>query len=275
MDKKLIVRTLTGIVFILATLLSVYFGPYSLAIFLLLIVILGLNEYNGLLKKMKHAHIQSIVYFGSISFLLLILVKNNVINERFVWLAFMFLLFLMIVILLRKRHKPLVRMASSMFGMLYLVVPFYCIYAIAFFDGETFLLVYDGFFAIAFFCLMWSNDTGAYLIGKSIGRTKLIPKVSPKKTVEGTVGGFILTEITAIIIYYYSNTFHWIDWLSLGFLISVFGTLGDLLESLFKRSAGVKDSSNLLPGHGGVLDRFDSALIAAPIVLAYLKITAI
>ncbi len=275
MDKKLLIRTLTGIVFILATLFSVYFGPYSLAIFLLIIVGLGLNEYNGLLKKMKHAYIKSSVYFGSVIFLLLILIKNDLVNERFIWLVLIVLLFLINVILLRRRHKPLVRLSSSVFGILYLVIPFYCLYSIAYFDGETFLLVYDGFFAIAFFTLMWSNDTGAYLVGKSIGKTKLIPKVSPKKTVEGTVGGFIFTVVAALLIYYYSNTFHWIDWLSIGFLISVFGTLGDLLESLFKRSAGVKDSSNLLPGHGGILDRFDSALIAAPVVFAYLKITAL
>lgn len=275
MDKKLLIRTLTGTIFILATLASVWFGPYSLAIFLILIVGLGINEYNGLLKKMKHAYIRSTVYFGSFVFLLLILVKNELINERFIWLSIMALLFFLIVILLRKRHKPVIRLASSVFGMIYLVIPFYCIYAMAYFDGETFLIEYDGFFAIAFFSLMWSNDTGAYLIGKSIGKTKLIPKVSPKKTIEGTIGGFLLTEITAILFYYFSGTFHWVDWLSIGFLIAVFGTLGDLLESLFKRSAGVKDSSNILPGHGGILDRFDSVLVAAPVVLAYLKITAL
>jgi len=125
---------------------------------------------------------------------------------------------------------------------------------------------------ISFMVLLWTNDTGAYLVGRSIGRTKLLPSVSPKKTIEGLVGGIVLTLAVALLIARNQAVLSLQEWLTVGGIIAVTSTLGDLLESAFKRASGVKDSGNVLPGHGGILDRFDGFFLAVPSVLLYLHL---
>jgi phosphatidate cytidylyltransferase len=118
--------------------------------------------------------------------------------------------------------------------------------------------------------LTWMNDTGAYLVGSNFGRRMLFPRISPKKTWEGTIGGVVITFITAASFCAFSGELRLFDWMVLAAFVSVFGTLGDLVESMLKRSVGVKDSGNLLPGHGGVLDRFDAFIFVLPFAAAYL-----
>lgn len=126
----------------------------------------------------------------------------------------------------------------------------------------------EGKVLIGFMLLLWANDTGAYLVGRAIGRTKLMPRVSPGKTVEGLLGGLLLTIVAAWVVA------RWIDhalqpttWLIAAPFITLSATIGDLLESAMKRAAGVKDSGTIMPGHGGVLDRFDGYLLAAPVMV--------
>lgn len=121
---------------------------------------------------------------------------------------------------------------------------------------------------IAVIAMIWINDTMAYIVGSFIGKTPFSP-ISPKKTWEGTAGGAILTVIAAVVYGILSHQWRIIDWIALSVLTAVAGTLGDLLESKLKRIAGVKDSGNLMPGHGGALDRFDSLIVAAPVVFVY------
>ena len=118
--------------------------------------------------------------------------------------------------------------------------------------------------------MLWANDTGAYLVGMKLGRTKLFERHSPKKTWEGFIGGIAISAGAALLIGHYFTELPWNQWVSVAILISCFGTLGDLVESMFKRSINVKDSGGILPGHGGLLDRFDGLFMAAPIVYAYL-----
>lgn len=125
---------------------------------------------------------------------------------------------------------------------------------------------------MGFFILIWVNDSFAYLVGKTIGKNKLFPKVSPKKTWEGTIGGFVFALIAAYFIAKYETNLSLNQWLILAIVIVVSGSLGDLLESKFKRDAGVKDSGAILPGHGGMLDRLDSLVFAAPFVYLTLNI---
>ena len=128
---------------------------------------------------------------------------------------------------------------------------------------------------IGIFILIWTNDTFAYIIGKSIGKRKLFERVSPNKTIEGFIGGVIFAIIASYIIAKYyieikeANTYIWII---IAIIISVFGTIGDLVESKFKRIAGVKDSGIIMPGHGGILDRLDSVIFVAPIVFLFYQI---
>jgi phosphatidate cytidylyltransferase len=130
----------------------------------------------------------------------------------------------------------------------------------------------DSELLIGFFIILWSNDVFAYIVGSLIGRAKLYERVSPKKTWEGTIGGITFSIVAAFIISRFFLSIDTTNWLALGFLISIFATLGDLIESLLKRQAGVKDSGNIMPGHGGILDRFDGVIFAIPVVYIYLSI---
>jgi len=129
---------------------------------------------------------------------------------------------------------------------------------------------YNTFILFAVFLLMWINDSFAYLIGKNFGKNKLFEKISPKKTVEGFLGGFIFTILGGIVLSYFSHLINFYHWVVLGILVSIFGTLGDLVQSKFKRKAEVKDSGKILPGHGGVFDRMDSIIFSSTFALGFL-----
>jgi phosphatidate cytidylyltransferase len=135
-------------------------------------------------------------------------------------------------------------------------------------QGESF----EPMIIFGVFLLVWSNDTFAYLIGKSIGKHKLFKRVSPNKTIEGFLGGLIGSIIVSFIIFKYTLIFNFGIWMALAILVSVFGTLGDLIQSKFKRNADVKDSGILMPGHGGVYDRLDSIIFASPVLYTFLEI---
>ena len=125
---------------------------------------------------------------------------------------------------------------------------------------------------IGVFVLIWANDSFAYLVGKTFGRRKLLERISPKKTVEGFVGGLIGSMLAAIIIFNYTQIYSLTIWLLLGIMISVLGTFGDLIQSKFKRRAGVKDSGTIMPGHGGIYDRLDSVIYTSPFVYLFLQL---
>jgi phosphatidate cytidylyltransferase len=144
-------------------------------------------------------------------------------------------------------------------------VPFSFFHALAFVNGH-----FNFHFPLAFLLMLWTNDTGAYLSGRFLGRTKLFERHSPKKTWEGFIGGALLTIGTATLLSHYFSDVHWRQWASMAVYISLVGTFGDLVESMFKRSINIKDSGGILPGHGGLLDRFDGLLLSAPLVFAFL-----
>jgi len=122
------------------------------------------------------------------------------------------------------------------------------------------------------FILIWTNDTFAFLIGKNFGKHKLLERISPNKTIEGFIGGMVFTFIASLILTRVFSSLSLDKWIVIAGIVSVFGVLGDLIESMFKRQAGVKDSSNFIPGHGGFLDRFDSVIFAAPFIFIYLQL---
>lgn len=130
--------------------------------------------------------------------------------------------------------------------------------------------VYEGTIVLSLALFIWTNDSFAYLVGKNFGKRKLFESVSPKKTIEGFVGGIVFTIIAGIVISYYFEIFPMIHWIALSLIASVLGTIGDLVESKFKRQANIKDSGNIMPGHGGLLDRLDSLLFVAPFVYLYI-----
>jgi phosphatidate cytidylyltransferase len=143
------------------------------------------------------------------------------------------------------------------------------------FNSTTIECSYTYEILLIYFLLIWANDTGAYLFGVSIGKHKIFPRISPKKSWEGFFGGLFFTAIVAWAISLYFHNITFAHWLVIGLLSAIIGVFGDLVESMLKRSIDVKDSGKFLPGHGGVLDRFDSVFLSAPIVFAYLKIMMI
>ena len=168
-----------------------------------------------------------------------------------------------------KQKNPINDWAYTMLGQMYVAMPFAMIFFLAF---QINMLI-----PLCLFIFLWVNDSGAYCTGSLLGRHKLFPRISPGKTWEGSIGGGILVLIVAGVIGYFANNDpsnpHLLSiggWIGLGLVVVVFGTWGDLVESLFKRTLGIKDSGKILPGHGGMLDRFDSSLLAIPAAVIYL-----
>ena len=169
--------------------------------------------------------------------------------------------------LFRNKENPFQNVGFNLLGLFYVVLPFFCFIHLGFFTGEFSIQ-----FPLGFLIMLWANDTGAYLTGRFLGRNKLFERVSPKKTWEGFVGGVLIACLAGFIFQKYYTDYPVYIWISMAITIGVMGTLGDLVESMLKRSLNVKDSGNLLPGHGGLLDRFDGLLIAAPCVWVFLNV---
>jgi phosphatidate cytidylyltransferase len=188
------------------------------------------------------------------------------------------MLVIMIVELYRKQEKPFDSLAHTFFSVLYTAIPF-SMFPFAAFSRtglSSIIPVESGTFSpgiiIGFFLLIWANDTGAYLTGVTIGRHKLMERISPKKTWEGFFGGVVLAVITAWLLSRWLGVVDTVHWVIIALIVSTAGTYGDLIESMLKRSLGVKDSGTIMPGHGGFLDRFDSAIISFPLVYLFIAL---
>lgn len=185
------------------------------------------------------------------------------------WISLIILPFLFIPIneLFRKKEHAVANMIISYFPAFYISIPFVLLFDIAFIGGD-----FDPLPVLGFFILIWVYDTGAYLSGKFFGKHKLFERISPKKTWEGVIGGGLISLTIAVFVNaYFFPVLDQLQWAIVSIIIVAFGTLGDLIESLVKRNAHVKDSGNIMPGHGGMLDRFDSALFAAPFYWLFLQ----
>ena len=186
------------------------------------------------------------------------------------------IVYLFIAELFTKAANPISNWAYTMLAQMYIALPFSMIVVLAFSPSSDSEAVYNYLLPLSVFIFLWVNDSGAYLTGSLFGRHKLFPRVSPGKSWEGSIGGAVFVIIAAIIISLtlgsqeLDNGRSMLVWIGLGLIVVVFGTLGDLVESLFKRTLGIKDSGNILPGHGGMLDRFDSSLMAFPAAVVYL-----
>jgi len=165
--------------------------------------------------------------------------------------------------------KPFTNISYTLLGAIYICAPLFMFYMFGFQSSSGMAESYNGLNILGYFFILWGTDIGAYFIGKNFGKHKFFERISPKKTWEGFFGGVITGLITAYVISLYINSFTTADWMITGILIIIFGSLGDLVESMLKRSLHVKDSGTLLPGHGGVLDRFDGLFISAPFVFVY------
>ena len=182
------------------------------------------------------------------------------------------IIYLLVAELYLKQEDPIADWAYTMLSQMYIALPFSLLNVLAFTATPQGTVNFNTLLPLSVFVFLWINDTGAYCTGSLIGRHKLFPRISPAKSWEGSIGGavFVLAAAWAISYWLDGVMLTTLEWLGLGMVVVVFGTWGDLVESLFKRTLGIKDSGNILPGHGGMLDRFDSALLAIPAAVVYL-----
>lgn len=273
--SALVRRASTAFLFVLVMLAGLFGGRYSFICLFAIITALCLWEYLSMVLKRytKRDFVRMVlgVGFGLTPFMLAsillmnpmdygnqFIIVSSVLFFPFVFLAFIYELF-------SGSARPFQNVGFIVLGMIYIGAPFALLSFIAF-DGEKF----NSWVVLGLLLLTWMNDTGAYLVGSNFGKHLLFPQVSPKKTWEGTIGGVVITFITAALFSHFTGEMRLFDWMILAAIVATFGTLGDLVESMLKRSVGVKDSGNLLPGHGGVLDRFDAFIFVLPFAAAYL-----
>jgi len=215
---------------------------------------------------------------GITAYVIATLIASGMIPRNSFLILIPMMLIIMVIELYRKQKKPFDSLAHTFFSVLYTAVPFSMFPFAAF--SRTGLdsliphadIVFSPGIIIGFFLLIWANDTGAYLTGITIGRHKLFERISPKKSWEGFFGGLVIGVVVAWLLSGMLGVVERRNWVIISVIISISGTYGDLVESMLKRSLGVKDSGNIMPGHGGFLDRFDSAIIAFPIVYLFISL---
>lgn len=249
-----------GIIFCLV------FNEWSYLFLILTLSILGQVEFYGLIKEDGD---DPLTKWGLINGVLLNLIsffvaKGDLPTKAF-FLFFVLLGIIYISELYRKSANPFENIAYTILGLFYVAMPLALLHFASFHAGKFSYQIASG----SFF-LLWASDTGAYFSGKAFGKTKLFPRISPNKTWEGLAGGMLLSVSIAILLgNYYEDLAIW-KWICLAVIIVITGTYGDLVESMLKRSLQIKDSGNLIPGHGGILDRFDGMLLAAPFIAFFL-----
>ena len=264
-------RAITGFFFVIVMLASVLLGNYVFDVFYLLLSLWCLFEFYGLIRQSGSEPNR---FLGLLNGLIIYVVAalicvsdNDPPMFGTLLIAVLTLSAIFLQELFTKSETPFVNIAYTLLGLIYVLVPF------CFFHGLGYLNTFHQFnfhFPLAFLIMLWANDTGAYLSGMAFGRTKLFERHSPKKTWEGFIGGVIISSAAAYVISIFYADISWKEWILMAVLIGCFGTLGDLVESMLKRSLNIKDSGGILPGHGGLLDRFDGLLLSVPIVYAYL-----
>lgn len=262
-------RTITGILFVILIVGSILLSQYLFASLFLVITILGILEFNNLVEKdnIKPQKIIGIIV-GSALFVSSALFALNLIDGSILLLNIPLFFVIFIIELFRKTEKPFTNIAYTLLGIIYVALPF-SLLNFFFTPGSTTGDEYHPAILLGFFLLIWMNDTTAYLIGIWLGKHRFFERISPKKSWEGFIGGTIFTLILAYILSIYFDEFNLLQWLIITIIVVVFGVLGDLVESIFKRSINCKDSGTIFPGHGGILDRFDSVLLATPFVFTY------
>lgn len=266
--NNFLTRTITALFFAITCVACIYFNGYIHLLFFIFSII-GFNEYlriNG--PKKRKALSRLYLLFAIIMSASFALVQMGLIPEKFIWANVFLMASLFIIELYQRDHLPFDQIGKLLLGYLYVIIPF------ALFTGLGYIVSgeYNFEIPLGFLILVWANDSGAYVFGITLGRNRLFERISPKKSWEGFFGGLIIAAIAAYFISQYFHSINTTNWIALSIIIVVFGTFGDLVESMLKRSKEIKDSGTILPGHGGVLDRFDGLLIAAPLVYAYLHL---
>lgn len=274
--KNMTIRAITGTIFV-AAVVTCFLRPEAMMFLFALVTALSVWEFTGLVNNSGDVRVNRFICTVAGVYLFLAFAGFcSGITPAAVFIPYLLtVVYLFISELYTKAPNPINNWAYTMLSQMYIALPFSMINVVAFHStGDAH--VYDYLFPLSIFIFLWTNDTGAYISGSLLGRHKLFPRVSPGKSWEGSIGGGLLVLAVAALVGYLANSSeggHTLSipaWMGLGLVVVFFGTWGDLVESLFKRTLGIKDSGNILPGHGGMLDRFDSSLMAFPAAVVYL-----
>lgn len=275
--KNFIVRTITSVFFVAAIVTS-FLNPRAMTLLFSIVTGMTIWEYCSLVNDRPFISVNRFISTISGVYLFLAMAGyNSGLTPATVFIPYLVsIVYLMVAELYMKAKDPINNWAYTMLSQLYIALPLSLINILAF-RSNGYSIQYSYLAPLAVFVFLWINDAGAYCVGSLIGRHKLFPRISPGKSWEGSVGGGLLVVVAAVVTWYVTTQYGVNDlglsaygWAGLGLVVVVFGTWGDLIESLFKRTLGIKDSGNILPGHGGMLDRFDSTLMAVPAAVVYL-----
>jgi phosphatidate cytidylyltransferase len=272
--KNLLTRTLTGITYVALICIGIMWNSLSFLVVFSAAAVLCLWEFYHLINAQKRTKINP--YHNCLGGFLLFLVTYLYASGIFdYYIFFVYLIYIVIILiseLYEKQQDPITHAAYIFLGQTYIALPLALLNMIAFrgISGET--PVYNFLMIFSLFVFIWVNDTGAYLVGMTFGKHKLFERISPHKSWEGFAGGLVFTIASAFIFAHFQPEIKLCHWIGLSLSVVIFGTWGDLIESLIKRTLGVKDSGCSLPGHGGYLDRFDSLLLAVYAMLFYVQL---
>ena len=273
--KDISTRAVAGTLYILFILLGLLGGRFSFVAIFGTILGIGLFEFYRMMEKDTLHAISKIfnIVMGVVIFFSVFLYLEEI---SLIALPISVLLYLLILIssaIFIKREDILHGIIYSGFGQMYVTMPMSLLLFMSyFFPGEMGGVGYHYAPVLAIFVFIWVNDTAAYFFGSLLGKRKLMEHISPKKTVEVFVAGILFTVIASLVFARFYSEYSVVFWIGSAVVIAIFGTMGDLFESLIKRTSTVKDSGNLIPGHGGILDRIDSLLIAIPAIYLYFTI---
>jgi phosphatidate cytidylyltransferase len=278
--KNFIIRTITAVFFV-AAIVSCFLRPEAMILLFGLVTGMTIWEFAGLVNDRDGVTVnQMISTVAGVYFFLAMAGFCSGITPPSIFVPYLItLVYLMVAELYLKQEDPVHDWAYTMMSQLYIALPFSLLNVLAFqSDASGIHFVWS--IPLSVFVFLWINDAGAYICGSLLGKHKLFPRISPGKSWEGSIGGGILVILAALLISHLLpsvtslSSFHFplstLEYIGLGLVVVIFGTWGDLVESLFKRTLGIKDSGNILPGHGGMLDRFDSTLMAVPAAVVYL-----
>jgi len=273
--NNLTLRAISGLVYVTIISVCLILGTWPAFGLIFLFTFFCLWEYKGLLlSDLSFLQKTLFIIFGLYLFTLLSLWQFMYINRIYYGIGLIMTVTTFVIQLFYKSEIPFDGIGRQLTGWLYIPLSLGLLFGLGYqrFLYQNGEIVYNGILVLTVFILIWANDTFAYLTGRWLGKTPLFSRISPKKTMEGSLGGLIFTVLLALVIFYFYHQITMVEYIFLAIIISISATLGDLIESMLKRSLDIKDSGNLIPGHGGILDRLDATLITAWFVYFYFQV---
>ena len=280
MKSNFLQRAITGILFVGVLVGCILYDPWTFSALFVVISALTIREFGHLINQVEGVSInKNITMLAGVYLYMAVMAFCTNLSGSKIFLPYLLLImYLMISELYLKKENPVMNWAYSMLSQLYIALPFAMLNILSFHTSPMDTSVsYNPILPLSVFVFIWLSDTGAYCVGSLIGRHRLFERISPKKSWEGFAGGVLCAVAVGWLYGLYAgpgDTAHGLLWSGAGLVVAVAGVLGDLVESMLKRSAGLKDSGNSIPGHGGFLDRFDALILAVPFVYAYFAIFA-